>query len=76
MKGNMKLFLLKTTGERIWDAYEQKLIRSENETDARCIANKQIGDEGKIWEDSEQVSCENIIVDGEAGEIINSYIHG
>ena len=73
----MKLFLLETTSEQIiWDAYDKKFIRAKNEKEARRIANEQVGDEGKIWEDSDQVSCETITVNGESGIIVTDYCRG
>ena len=73
----MKLFLLTTTSNQmIWDAYDKKLIRAENEKEARHIANEYVGDEGKIWEDPQQVSSEIITSDGSAGEIITSFCNG
>ena len=76
----MKLFLLSriasTKYETIYDAFVEKLIRAENEAEARKIANSHVGDECEVWEDPEQVICKVITLEGNPEVIITNYNAG
>lgn len=60
----MKIFHLKVLNfldlDYHYDAYDEKVIIASNEENARNIANKETGEEGKIWNDPNLVSCEQI----------------
>jgi hypothetical protein len=40
-----------------YDEYRAKVVVAENESRARELANKDVGDEGQIWTDESQVTC-------------------
>ena len=75
MEGDMKLFLLEQldSGGAYSDEYEAKIIRAENEDQARDIANMTTGDEGEIWEDDTMVSCVEVPQDGDPGVILDDF---
>ncbi len=67
----MKLFVLKRTTEKpIYDVGNGKVIRASTEGGARTIANTSVGDEGEIWGDPDKVTCSELLVDGDAGIIL------
>lgn len=57
----MKIFLLKQIEGADWDEYNGKVIVAKDEARAREIANADVGDEGKIWDNPQKVSC--VVVD-------------
>ena len=68
----MKLFLLKRTDGADYDEHDAKVIRAKSEKQAREIANENTGDEGKIWGDKKEVTCEIVTAAGEAGALLES----
>ena len=69
----MELYLLKVKGVVDYDSYEAKLVRAENETRARIVANENHAFEGKIWTDKELVTCELVPREGPECTILDSY---
>ena len=70
------IYLLKRIGETWYDEYDAKIVRARSEGSAREIADKEPGDEGKIWTDPELVSCEKITPSGESAQLLGSFNAG
>lgn len=70
------IYLLSRKSKYDYDEYDAKVIRAKNPKEAREIANKYTGDEGKIWTDTELVSCEKINLVGTSREILGSFNAG
>ena len=58
------------------DSYYGKVIRGKTEASARKLANETVGDEGKIWEDSGKVSCQEITIKGNEEVILTDFLAG
>jgi len=69
----MKLFLLKRNFPVRYDENDGFVIRAENEFDARCIANENHADEGRIWDCEASVSCQEININGNKGIILADF---
>ncbi len=69
----MKLYLLTRLHTVGWDEVVSLVIRAENEEQATQIANTNTGNEGEIWDDPLQVSCEVLENEGDVGIIIDDY---
>jgi len=72
----MKLFLLERNNKISYDEYVSHIIIAENSSKAREIANEIAIDEGYIWEDAQEVSCEEIFIEGLEGIIISNFNAG
>lgn len=80
----MKIFYLELTDEAhndrklaiSYDYFDSKMIRAKSEEEARELANMGVGDEGRIWEDENFVSCEVIKVSGKKQVLISSFNAG
>ena len=81
----MKLFKLTVNWNAIYpnsksyghyDSYYDKIIRAETEHAARELANKDMGDEGKIWEDTAKVLCQVITPFGTEEVILTNFLAG
>ena len=81
----MKIYKLKVEWESIfpnsnsfayYDSYYGKVIRAKSEKSARKLANENTGDEGKIWEDTNKVSCKIITVNGDEEIILIDFLAG
>jgi hypothetical protein len=73
----MKLFLLKRDGSDIgYDQYDSFVIIAKNEEEARNIADNSCGDEGRIWNNKDLVSCDIILPKGSSGIISSSFNAG
>jgi len=70
------IYLLTVRKGVYYDSYDAKVIRACNETEARKIANKTIGDEGKVWEDRIVVSCKIVEEVEKSKPILESYCAG
>ena len=70
------LFLLKVIDSGGYDEYDEKVIRASGPQEARMIANKKTGFEGKIWEDTKKVVCTPIQTTGDPEVIITSFNAG
>ena len=75
------LYLLKRESHGItdclgYDEYHAKVVRAENPTQAREIANEVVGDEGKIWAEERRVTCEEISPVGQAEVILADFNAG
>lgn len=70
----MKIYLLERK-ECGWDEYDAKVVIAKNEQRAREIANENVGDEGKLWTDTSQVTCKIVEVKVE-GEVLGSFRAG
>ena len=71
----MALYLLTRNGKCDYDEYHEKVIRAGTESEARRIANDNVGDEGKIW-DSLAVDAEIVDPFGKPGEILGDFHAG
>ena len=69
----MKLWKLSRIDHVGSDELGSVVIRAGYESDAREIANRYAGDEGRIWEDNDLVECERITEEGEEGVIIRDF---
>lgn len=74
--GETMIYILERTDEIGWDEYTGKVVRAESEQEARDIANKKTGDEGKIWTDTTKVTCEQVATDGASGAILEAFNAG
>ncbi len=72
----MNIYLLKSLCDRGYDAYRAKVIRSPGEMEARRFANENCGDEGRIWENPNLVSCKVLESIGPVEEILTDYKNG
>ena len=54
----MNIYVLKRSGRVSYDECEGFVIVAESPEDARILANRRAGDEGKIWDDPAKASCE------------------
>ena len=72
----MKLYLLTRKDDVDWDEYDSKLIRAGNPKSARIMANEDPGAEGKMWGDATKVTCQQIMQNGPAKVIIQSFNAG
>ena len=72
----MKLYLLFNFSDLGYDKMSGHLIRAASEKRAREIANGSVGDEGRIWDDSEKVSCEIVSSEGIESIIISDFHAG
>tara|TARA_R110002074_G_C11963222_1_gene609840 strand:+ start:144 stop:359 length:216 start_codon:yes stop_codon:yes gene_type:complete len=70
------IYLLKRLEDIGWDEYAAKVVRAESEKEARALANQNVGDEGKIWEYSTCVSCEEVDTQEYSAVILQSYKAG
>ena len=70
------IYLLARTEAVNYDEYDSKVVRAPNEQQARELANEDTGDEGTLWNDPEQVTCESLDPNGEAGVILGSFHAG
>lgn len=70
------IYLLRRIDFIGWDEYDIKIIRADSEQEARLIANENVGDEGKMWENSKRILCERILETGDAKEILGSFNAG
>jgi hypothetical protein len=59
-----------------YDCYDGRVIRADSEKRCREIANQSVGDEGKIWEDPQRVSCQIITDDGPEEIILSDFRAG
>lgn len=60
-EGNgMKIYVLDRMEIVNYDEYYGKVIVAKDEWRAREIANENVGDEGKIWNDPTRVSCKEV----------------
>jgi len=72
----MQLYLLTREETAYYDEYDSKLIRAKSQKQAREIANENVGDEGKIWDDKKLVKSTIIVNHGEVGVVIESFNAG
>jgi hypothetical protein len=73
----MKLYLLKQKGRYSYDEYDSKLVRAENETQARFVASLKPGDEGEAtWLLDCYSSVEEVTQEGPSEQIIGSFNAG
>ena len=72
----MAIYLLMQRSYVNYDEYDGKVIRAKDETEARMLANEEVGDEGKIWNDENEVKCEHISGDGITCVILDSFRAG
>lgn len=71
----MQIYCLTLIDSVDWDEFDGKVIVAQNEADARRIANKHTGTEGKVWEDTAFVKCEIVNTDKE-GVVLESFCAG
>jgi hypothetical protein len=53
-----------------------KVVRACSELEARAIANQKTGEEGKLWDDVSQATCEVLTDLGPIREVIGDYDAG
>jgi len=71
-----QFYLLSVKGYVGYDSYDSKVVRAENESEARKLANEQYGDEGKVREDPQHVDCEVLACSGDSVVILSSFNAG
>ena len=57
------------------DAYDAKVVVAPMSTRARQLANRIVGDEGKIWEDNKLTSC-TLVNMGKEKVLLASFVSG
>ena len=67
----MKLWIIKNKAP-YWGQMIGMVVRAASEEAARTIANSKSYGEGKIWNDSNLVSCEELTTTGEEEIILDS----
>jgi len=72
----MAIYLLVRTDHTGYDEYDGRVICADSETQARAIANESVGNEGRMWDDLNRVTCEMVDPDGECGEVLASFNAG
>lgn len=73
----MKLYLLKRKDGIDYDEYDAKLVRAENETQARFVASLKPGGEGEsTWLLDAYSSVEEVAQEGPSEQIIGSFNAG
>lgn len=70
------LYKLTDTKSEGFDVYTEKIVRAHTEGRARALANKTVGDEGKIWTDKSRVTCVKVPTSGPEGEILGAFKAG
>ncbi len=70
------IYLLERKDEIGYDEYDAKVIRAKNPEEARAIANRHVGDEGRLWAEKEIVSCRRVKPDAMGKEIMSSFRAG
>ena len=71
----MNIYVLKRLGRVSYDECEGFVIVASIEEDARLLANRESGDEGKIWDDPAKASCK-IVDSGVEGIVIEAFRAG
>ena len=72
----MKLFLIKRF-KHDYDEYDAKVVRAENEWDARQLCAKVRGDEdADEWLNSSKSQCTEVLLDGDSCVILDSFNAG
>lgn len=73
----MNLYLLKWNVKRcVYDANYGMVIRAPDETTARRLANEHASDEGSVWINEKETSCELLTPNGSVGVIIQDFNAG
>lgn len=70
-----KIYLLKRIFVAGYDEFRGKVIIASSAKAARKIANLKTGDEGKIWTDTNQVMCKEIMLT-EAAIVLEDFNNG
>lgn len=70
------IYLLTRKDDVDFDEFTGKVVRAENEAEARHIANQRIGDEGRIWCDPDVVVCEVIDPNGQSQPLLEAFNAG
>lgn len=71
----MKIWILRRKDQIGYDEYDGKVVVAEDEWRARDIANRRVGDEGRIWDDPTIVICDEVDNDIE-GIVLASFCAG
>lgn len=70
------IYLLKRLSDWDYEEYSDKVVRATSELEARKIANEEVGEEGKIWEDPTFVRCDEIDPNGPSKELLARFHAG
>ena len=70
------IYLLERKDAVEYDEYDAKIVRAKNPEEARAVANRHVGDEGRIWINKKAVSCRRIKPDAVSKEIMASFRAG
>ena len=72
----MSIYLLTRLDNIGYDEIEGQVVRAKNIKEARGIANKYVGDEGKIWVNPKFVKCRKINPDAVSCVILEAFNAG
>ncbi len=72
----MSIYFLKRINDKGHDMYDAKVVRAATPKEAREIANKITGDEGRIWTDTKKVWCSRVKENAKSCEILGSFNAG
>lgn len=72
----MNFYLLDLKYNEDYDTTQSQVVRANSEEEARRLANQSCGDEGQIWENPDEVSCELLDPNGPAEVILTDYKAG
>lgn len=59
-----------------YDEYYAKAVVAKHESEARILANGDVGDEGTIWTDPMKTKCEIVDPDGASGVFCSDFHAG
>ena len=69
----MNFYILNLKFNDDYDTIQSQVVRANSEDEARKLANLSVGDEGRVWENPEEVGCELLDPDGAAEVILTDY---
>lgn len=72
----MNFYLLDLKNNDGYDINQARVVRANSEKEARRLANETVADEGPVWENPEEVSCDLLDPNGPAEVILSDYKAG
>lgn len=72
----MNFYLLELKYNEDYDTVQAQVVRANSEEDARRVANQRVGDEGRVWENPDEVRCELLDPSGPVEIILRDYKAG
>jgi hypothetical protein len=72
----MNFYLLKLKHNNDYDTVQAQIVRANDENEARRLANRNVGDEGPVWENPDEVSCKVLDLNGPPEVVLTDYKAG